>query len=437
MESIRGGLWERALELIPSIISPHSYEEKLLKALKIIRRQMFLEALEAGSPAKALELLRDITNGLESDPDHYLEIQNMASLLLCSDRKDLYQRAKWAGAHSERINLLLKFEELSDPRVLPRENHLAHLLEATVSPKGLTTESVLFSHASAHHGNLFTSDGFLQLGDEVWAIDISVEGRLAAGLKDGSMFIRAADGKIAKIPAHSRAISAVHFSPDGSNLLTLSQDCTVCIWGTENQEASLKSRLRCLWPAICGTWSDCGAVVSLENGDVIFAHDFEKLCTKQLNDMVFGLNSNLYVAAGKSVECSRNLSAFSTSLNWKIDLGENVTSLSLSSNGELLIADTATSIHMIRTQDGKNLGRIMTAPVRNNHVIQSCLVGEYLLRGNTDNGNINVWDLRTGTWCQELLGHEGPVNVLIWDPTLQQLISASDDSTLRFWKMKS
>jgi RNA polymerase sigma factor (sigma-70 family) len=57
------------------------------------------------------------------------------------------------------------------------------------------------------------------------------------------------------------------------------------------------------------------------------------------------------------------------------------------------------------------------------------------LAGSGISHTIRLWDLRTGTVCRDLQGHEGKVFGLVFSPDGQLLASGSTDRTIRVWRV--
>lgn len=50
---------------------------------------------------------------------------------------------------------------------------------------------------------------------------------------------------------------------------------------------------------------------------------------------------------------------------------------------------------------------------------------------------ISLWDAVTGRYIAVLRGHVGPVYRLAWSPDSRCLVTASADSTVKVWDMKT
>jgi len=61
--------------------------------------------------------------------------------------------------------------------------------------------------------------------------------------------------------------------------------------------------------------------------------------------------------------------------------------------------------------------------------------GSLLATGSRANGNIRLWDPRTGRDFDRLAGHTGAVNSLAFDPAAGRLVSAGSDGTLKIWDL--
>ena len=51
----------------------------------------------------------------------------------------------------------------------------------------------------------------------------------------------------------------------------------------------------------------------------------------------------------------------------------------------------------------------------------------------SDNPTVRLWDAATGALLQTLEGHNGPVNSVAFSPDSKQVVSGSDDQTVQLW----
>ena len=61
--------------------------------------------------------------------------------------------------------------------------------------------------------------------------------------------------------------------------------------------------------------------------------------------------------------------------------------------------------------------------------------GEFLAAGHAD-GNVRVYDARTGAFVAEFRGHDDKVKTVEFMPDDDHLVSSSDDGSVRIWGMR-
>ncbi|KAJ1490559.1 WD40-repeat-containing domain protein, partial [Baffinella frigidus] len=119
--------------------------------------------------------------------------------------------------------------------------------------------------------------------------------------------------------------------------------------------------------------------------------------------------------------------------------GENVTSLSLSKDGQHLLINVSSETHpevhlwelatlaIVQRYRGHRQGR---------YILRSCFGGVrdcYVVSGSEDS-QVYLWHRESGALLATLRGHSGTINTVAWsprDPTC--FVSGSDDNTLRLW----
>ncbi|KAL1406407.1 hypothetical protein Q8F55_008106 [Vanrija albida] len=214
----------------------------------LIAQQKYLEYLEGGQQKKALAVLRNelATSATDSDALH-----DLSGYMMCLDRDDLYQRAKWDGAAGiSRRQLLERLQEHISPNIMVPSRRLATLLDQARQTQQLScpyhddNDPVsLYTDHQCVSGTFpsVTTHILADHTDEVWRIEWSPNGNyLASASKDKTVVIWALKTQpgesrqysvepLHHLKGHRGDVDALAWSPDGETLVTAS-DKQIYIW---------------------------------------------------------------------------------------------------------------------------------------------------------------------------------------------------------------
>ncbi|CCA74987.1 related to WD40-repeat protein (notchless protein) [Serendipita indica DSM 11827] len=241
---------------------------------------------------------------------------------------------------------------------------------------------------------------------EVYAIAFSPDGsRMISGSNDNT--IRQWDADTgqplgAPLRGHEKAVNSVAFSPDGSRIISGSCDMTIRLWDTESGQPIGK-------PYKGHEASVTAIAFSL--GTSCIAYGFE--------DNTIGLwNPNTGQLLREPIKGHTKLV---TALAFSLD-GSKI--VSASNDGTIRLWDAIT---------GRSLSVILETRQFGICTLAFSPDGSRIVSGSRD-CRIHLWDAHVGSLLGELReGHTYGVKAVIFSPNGSQIASASDDCTIRRW----
>lgn len=227
---------------------------------------------------------------------------------------------------------------------------------------------------------------------------------------------------------HNSSATGADWSPDGARIATISTDNTVHIWDAETQQTG---RIIELPTGISGNlndwglavrWSPDGSRLYTLTGDrfLLGSQDFDLIVWdantgEQLQ--IVELENAMPPTAGEGVNTSLE--------NWLTGWG-----IDLHSDGRLAtIAGNNTAI--IWSPDMEPLQTLVGHELAVNGVMWSPDGSELLTF--SDDMTVRIWDPETGEQLRLLNGHQSPLNAAQWSPDGSKIATTGDDGTLNIW----
>lgn len=280
----------------------------------------------------------------------------------------------------------------------------------------------------------------------VVAVTLSPDGsRIISGSNDNSLRLwDAATGRLLRTSSVSDSVVSVAFSPDGSKIASASA-------GSEDPPRPDKLEL---WDAATGKLlrnfsGDLNAVIlvkfSPDGGSLLTAGAYDSDTALQLWDAATGklrrsfkTTDGVFSAAfspdGKQVASSSSQmlqvwNAATGKLLRTIKTSGAVNSVAFSPDGKILVSGSDEKLQSWDLASGKplrswELGKLTSVTFSPD--------GSRLLAGGWDN-TIKELDPATGKLLRTLTGHSGKVNSLAYSRDGRSIVSGSDDGTVRIW----
>jgi WD40 repeat protein len=269
--------------------------------------------------------------------------------------------------------------------------------------------------------------------------------RLASGDSDGRITVRSIpDGAIlASWQAHPQAINACAYTPDGSNLVTASQDRTLAVWDAAGARIATLSGhagpvTTCAVSAdgrrvLSGSWDATLKVWDLAEADAatgVAGH------TQRVTSCRFAPDGTLALSAGDD----------GTLQTWDVAGGraratlaghsDAVTSCDVSADGGTAVS--ASLDKSLRVWDVAG-GECVAVLQGHEGGVTGCAVtpdGATAVSCSRD-ATLRVWDARGGACLHVLRGHEGGVNACAVSPDGRLAVSVGNDTTVRLWHLRA
>ena len=240
--SLAAGDWPAVEALLPQPQLGIVDAEQLRLAQFAVRKQKFLELLEAGGAAPALECLRGELAPLGVNAQ---ELQHLSNLLMCGDAEELYRRSGWSGTRAEgggsRAAVLERLRQHVPPEVLLPPERLQTILRRSLAAQAQqcryhnvpAPELSLFRDTHCRQFQLpsVTAHSLESHSDEVWCLQFN---------HAGARKPRAAPYLALCTDPTCLVVCA------GSLLATGSKDGTCCIWDTRSVSAEPPAPVECL-----------------------------------------------------------------------------------------------------------------------------------------------------------------------------------------------
>ncbi|KAB5589312.1 Vegetative incompatibility protein HET-E-1 [Ceratobasidium theobromae] len=243
-----------------------------------------------------------------------------------------------------------------------------------------------------------------QTNSEICCVAYSPDGaQVVSGSDDGTICIRNAnDGKIMVGPfkGHSEALSSIAFSPDGTRIVSGSYDSTINLWDARDGTplaGPFKGHTR--WVSSVAFSPDGARIVSGSNDCTIrvwLAHDGTPVASP------FRGHTHPVTSAKYSPD------------------GTRIASSSDDCTVRLWDANSGTLIHSLEGHSNA-VNSVAFSPD-----------GEHLASGSLD-WTVRLWNVRNGTPTAELEGHTKSIQSVAYSPNGALVVSGSRDQTIRVW----
>jgi WD40 repeat protein len=242
--------------------------------------------------------------------------------------------------------------------------------------------------------------------------DIRGDGNLLASCRKGGRIKLwdIAHGKTPKelrtLKGHTGMVWSVRFSPDGTKIVSSSDDKTMRIWSV--QTGKVLQTLECPkgW-ALCVAWSsDSRLVASAGSSGCKTVRVWDVVGGTQATQPLRGHSGNVLCVVWGRRDASLLVSSSEdkTIIVWHLE------------------GESATVMHTLRG----HTDRVMSVSLSSDDA--------YIVSGSNDK-TVRVWEVATWQQVKVLKGHRGLVTSVAWSRDGECIVSGSEDKTVRVWEV--
>jgi WD40 repeat protein/energy-coupling factor transporter ATP-binding protein EcfA2 len=237
---------------------------------------------------------------------------------------------------------------------------------------------------------------------------------------------------------HQGVVTSVAISPDGSYVVSGSEDKTIKLW---NKEGKVIQQLN-------GHSGHVTAVAISANGQYILSGSQDKtirLWTKNgkllqemkgHNDTVKSVafsSDGQYIVSGSTDKTVRLWNKQGSPISKPFQAHElGVMSVAVSPDGQYIVSGSEDKTVRLWNKQGNPVGLPFKGHERTVTSVAFSPDGQYIVSGSED-GTVRLWDKDGNPIGNPLKGHYGFIKIVTFSADGQSVISGSEDKTIRFW----
>ncbi|KAI0563936.1 WD repeat containing protein 26 isoform [Gracilaria domingensis] len=378
------GKWDQ-LEQVLAQVTVFKSDDDARAARFVLYEQKFLELLEAGHTADALECLRNDLTRVSPDPKL---LHKLPLLCMCTTADEVRDRAEWPGAGPEsRAAVLDKLQRYIPASELLQENRLENLLWQAIEQQKRDT---MFPYTRQSRVSLL--EDMVHCEERVpRKILHRLEGHTDEVCTGDDQTIRLwsiKSGECCRVfEKHTGAITSCAWMPNGKTFVSGAHDQRLLEW-------------------------------DVDSGEVIASYDVPN----RVNDLTISAN-------GKKQQLSMMSEDYSiTSLFLSADSQSLLVSINSHEDPEAIDPE----IHVWNIPKQRIVQKL-TGFKQIRYVIRACFGGhnQMLVLCGSEDELVYIWERRSGKLIAKLRGHDGTVNTIACNESNQNLFaSGSDDKTV-------
>ncbi len=357
------------------------------------------------------------------------------------------------------INQSLYLADQSRQQLAEGDRILAAMLALEALPKDPDNPDrpfVIEAEAALRHADLekyigdYRSRTILQHDGKVHSISFSPDGSKVVTSSDNkiaNIWDTATGAKLVRLVGHGDFITAAEFSPDGSKVVTASADNTAIIWDTTTGEklATLEGHGGGIITAVFSPDGKKVVTTSFDKTartwDAATGGEIAKLDIGVYNDEIWS-NAEFSPDGEKVVTASY----LGTARIWDAETGKELVDLNrhnprideinavrFSTDGSKVVTASSGAARIWDAATGKELAVLKG---HSSFVVSAIFSpdGRRLVTASWDKTAI-VWDVATGRELISLKGHSDKVNYAEFNPDSSKIVTASADKTAIVWEV--
>ncbi len=278
----------------------------------------------------------------------------------------------------------------------------------------------------------------------VTAVAVSPDGRMVAAAGDDHLvhLWNMADGRrLQSMRGHLDWIRSLSFHLQGARLASAGDDHRVCLWDLTSGRLAktLGGNDR---PIYCVQYSPDGrmlATVGFDRQLKLYEAATGDLSTvlacpgADMRGVTFSSDGSLMATAGRGGQI-RVWDMAAHGVVFEKQLPEQrIRALAFSAGGDhLAVAGEQPHVMFLDSRTGQELGSI---PRTSGRVLSMVYTSPQTLATGCSDNSIQLWDVTTGREERVLVGHQGSVSTLAFEPRAGVLVSGSFDTTVRVWQL--
>ncbi|PIA19004.1 WD40 repeat-like protein [Coemansia reversa NRRL 1564] len=445
--SILAGEWLQVEEALQTI--GIDTQEARNAALFLVKRQQFLELLEARKLKQALLVLQ---NELSALTDDVLQLHRLSSLLMCPSPESLRAAADWDGSNGRSRFLVLESLQtyISPGKMVPVHRMetlftqaIAHQCEACSYHVRPASQGLYVDHTCP--SPVFPQglqSSLMGHEDEVWYLAFSPDGRyLASASRDKTCIIWSMEDRsiVHRLSGHEGEVSYLAWSPNSKTIVSASSDKTLRLWDVDSGDLLQEfdghdeTVTSCRWlgdnDKFISGGMDHKIIIWSTNGSII-----KQISSPRVHDLAVSVDRSLLLVADEKTDIHAYDLATLTFL-YNLREPAEVMSLALSSDAQYCITGLCTGeLHMWDLNTRLRM-REFSGHAQGKYVIRCAFAGldDCLITTGSEDGLAFVWNRDTGKLLARLRGHTKTTNVCAWSTAAGALATASDDKTICIW----